>query len=308
MTDLAPQLETSPHSSPLAFAGPSRPLYWSIRREVWEHRSLWIAPLVMGLFTLFGVVIGAHALPRQMRGLPLLNEVQQQAAVLRPYTAVAGLAMITAFVIGVFYSIDALYGERRDRSILFWKSMPVPDWATVAAKASVPLLLLPLYSFVLVVLGQWIVLGLSSMVLAASGVAPSILWSQLPLVQLQIAVLYGIVVIALWQAPFYGWLLLVSAWSRRAPFLWAVLPPLGLALFERVAFGTSYLGHFYRDRLLGWFSRAFVTPPTVPPKLPPLSSLSPGRLLTTPDLWIGLVAAALLLYAAVRLRRVRDPV
>ncbi len=65
----------------------------------------------------------------------------------QPYTFAAGCIMATAFIVGVFYCLDALHGERRDRSILFWKSLPVSDLTTVLSKASIPLVVLPLLSF-----------------------------------------------------------------------------------------------------------------------------------------------------------------
>ena len=66
--------------------------------------------------------------------------------------------MLTAFLVGVFYCLDALHGERRDRSILFWKSLPVSDLTTVLAKASVPCRVLPPRAFALALATQLMLL------------------------------------------------------------------------------------------------------------------------------------------------------
>ena len=94
----------------------ARRLYWSIRRELWEYRSIYVAPLAAAALFLFGFLI---ALPHHMRGVKTLDQAHKVLDT--PYELAAGLIMGTAFIVGIFYSLDALYGERRDRSILFWK-------------------------------------------------------------------------------------------------------------------------------------------------------------------------------------------
>ena len=296
-----------PSESAPAVLSPTRPFYWSVRRELWENRSIYLGPLAVAAAVLLGFLISAARLPETMRELPSLGLAAQYERVAMPFNAAAGLPVVAAFLIGAFYCLDALHGERRDRSILFWKSLPVSDRTTVLAKASIPLAVLPLLIYPIILITQLIMLAVSAAVLAASGGGVAQLWARLPLFQTWLAVLYALVMIALWHAPVYGWLLLVSAWARRAPFLWAVLPPLAAAAFEKGAFGTSHLGSFLRHRLIGWFTLGFDL--RVPDPWPgePLAHLSPGRLLSTPDLWLGLVFAAACLAAAVRLRRSREP-
>jgi ABC-2 type transport system permease protein len=116
----------------------------------------------------------------------------------------------------------------------------------------------------------------------------------------------------LWHAPIYAWLLLVSGWARRATFLWAVLPLLAVGVFERIAFRTTHFANLLHRRLLGfaWDAFNFKTPDGAPidPHFVPLTQLTPGKFLTTPGLWIGLIFAAIFLAAAVRLRRNREPI
>jgi ABC-2 type transport system permease protein len=283
-------------------------MYWSVRRELWENRSIYIAPLVVAAVALFGSLISTMTLPHRMRAVLALDPAKQRAAVVMPYNFVAALLIVTAFIVGVFYCLDALHGERRDRSILFWKSLPVSDRTTVLSKASIPLVVLPLLTFALIVATQLIILLLSTAALAGSGPAVTMLWARLPLFRMSLGLLYGLTAIALWHAPIYGWLLLVSGWARRATFLWAVLPLLAIGVFGRIAFRSSRFCSLLQYRLIGWFTQAFLFGTTDRVPVDPLTELTPGKFLSTPGLWIGLALAVVFLAAAVRLRRDRGPI
>jgi ABC-2 type transport system permease protein len=289
-----------------AAMSPTRPFYWSVKRELLEHRSIYLGPLAIAGVILLGFVFVLPLLPHTMRTLSSLDPAQQRDALARHYDVTAGLIMGAAFIVSIFYSIDALYGERRDRSILFWKSMPVSDLTTVLAKASIPLVVLPLLAFVITAVTQSIMLLLSSMVLLANGLSVATLWSQLQLYQVLLMLLYHLVTAhMLWYAPFYAWLLLVSAWARRAPFLWAILPPLAIGIFERIAFHSSYFVTLLNDRLSGGSDAASMTGDF---PFHPGMHLAPGAFLASPGLWIGLAFAAVFLAVAVRLRRNREPI
>jgi len=123
-----------------------------------------------------------------------------------------------------------------------------------------------------------------------------------------LVLLYGLVVLALWHVPIYGWLLLVSGWARRATFLWAVLPLLAIGILEKIAFNTSYFASMLKHRLMGFAPGAFDFNPHHSVAIDSLAQLTPGRYLSTPGLWIGLIVAAAFLAAAVRLRRYRGPI
>jgi ABC-2 type transport system permease protein len=199
----------------LAVLSTTRPLYWSIRRELWENRSIYVAPLAVAVVGLLGFSISLIGLPRSMRELTALDPAHQRIMLAMPYSHAAWLLILTAFVVGMFYSLDALHGERRDRSILFWKSLPVSDLTTVLSKATIPLVVLPLLIFAIIVILQLIMLLLSTVVLLISDAGARTLWTNLPLFQMQFVLLYGLAVLALWHAPLYVWLLLVSGWARR---------------------------------------------------------------------------------------------
>src|SRR5262249_22956953 len=224
---------------PPAVVSATRPLYWSIRRELWENRSLYVAPLAVAALILVGFLISALHLSQKTRAAMALSPMEQYQRIQDPYTVAAGLLMATTLVVAIFYCLDALYGERRDRSVLFWKSMPVSDTTTVLAKAIIPVIFLPLITFAITFLTQWIMLLLNSAVLAGSGLSVATLWSHLS--QMWGMLLYHLVLIhGLWYAPMFAYLLMISAWARRAAILWAFVPPLAIALVEKIAFNTTH--------------------------------------------------------------------
>jgi ABC-2 type transport system permease protein len=132
------------------------------------------------------------------------------------------------------------------------------------------------------------------------------LWSHAEPFQSGLAVLYALVVLALWHAPIYGWLLLVSGWARRTAVLWAVLPFVAIAGVERILFGTARFAYFLQDRLLGWVSRAFAFG-SDDAMGDMLGALTPVTFLSTPSVWIGLAFTAACLAVAIRLRHKREP-
>ena len=306
LTD-APDGSQSP-TTPSARA--TRPFYWSLRRELWENRSLVIAPLIVAGVQLFGFAVFVHRLPGMRRAALLLAPAEQRAAIERPYDIAAMMMILTVFIVGVFYCLDALYGERRDRSVMFWKSLPVSDLTTVLAKACIPLVVLPLIAFVITIGVQLVMLAVSTLVLLMNGMPPATS-AQLPLAFSWAVLLYGLVALSLWHAPVYAWLLLVSSWVRRAAFLWAVLPWFAIGVFERVTFGSGYLSSFLRYRLFNFADQAFAFSRYGEHDMPTIESfaqLTPGRFLTSAGLWLGLVFAVICIVAAVRSRRYRGPV
>jgi len=273
----------------------SRRMYWSVRRELWEHRSIYVAPLAAAAAFLLAFLTGLTLSPAHRHG-PLEG----------PYEFAAVLIMGTAFIVGVFYSLDALYGERRDRSILFWKSLPVSDLTSVLSKFTIPLVILPLLSFAITVVTQFVMLLLKSAVLLGSGLSVGTLWARIPFFHMSLMLLYHILTVhGLWYAPLYGWLLLISAWAPRAPFIWAFLPPFVIWGVEKMAFKTSHFLGMLQYRLTGPEAPTTTAPGTL---MDILSALTPAQFFSTPGLWIGLAIAAIFLAAAARLRRYREPI
>jgi ABC-2 type transport system permease protein len=290
-----------------AYISATQRFYWSVRRELWESRYIYIAPLAAAGFFLVGFLIGTIHLPGKMRSALALDPMKQYEVIQQPYEFAETLLMGTFLIVAVIFCLDALYVERRDRSILFWKSLPVSDVTTVLAKASIPVVIMPLVTFAITVVTQWIMALLSTAVLLGSGLSAATLWKHLPLVQMWLN-LFGHIVgfHGLWYAPIYCWLLLVSAWARRAPFLWATLPLLAIGGVEKIAFNTSYFGALLQYRFTGGPEGAVFMASSMP--MDPPSHLNPVNFLITPGLWTGLILAAAFLAAAVRVRRYRDPI
>jgi ABC-2 type transport system permease protein len=278
----------------------TRPMYWSVRRELWENRSIYLAPLAVAGFALVGFLIATIG-----RSLSTPDLIPRRTILEEPYSFATALIMGAAAVVGLLYCLEALHGERRDRSILFWKSLPVSDLTTVLSKASIPFIILPGLAFVVTVATNLIMLLLSTAVLKNSGLSAAALWAQLW--SFQIELLYHLVTVhVLWYAPIYAWLLLVSGWARRAAFLWAGLPPLAIFIIEKLAFNTSHFGALLRYRFSGPEELVFTEPGSF--ALHPMMHLDLGKFLSTPGLWTGLLVAAIFLAAAVRLRRYQGPI
>jgi ABC-2 type transport system permease protein len=294
------------HSVAPAQALAKRPFFWSVRRELWEHRLTYVGPLVAAVVFLFGYMINLIMTRHRMHGGWMFDPAKHYEGLAAPYEFAAALIMGTAFIVGIFYSLDALYGERRDRSILFWKSMPVSDVTAVLAKVTVPLAILPLLSFAITLVTQILMLLLSSVILLGSGVSPAILWHHSSFLQFSVMLLYHIVTIhGLWYAPMYGWLLFVSAWAPRAPFIWAFLPPFVVCGVEKLAFDSTHFLNMLARRLMGPESPATEHAKNA---MDAMTALGPLQFFVLPGLWIGLAIAAAFLIAAVRLRRSRGPV
>jgi ABC-2 type transport system permease protein len=284
----------------------ARALYWSVRREIWENRSIYIAPLAAAAVFLFGFGINMLAVRRHF-GASLLAPAQQHDFFNARYELSAAMIMGTALIVGIFYSLDALYGERRDRSILFWKSLPVSDLTTVLSKLTIPLVILPLLSFAISLATQFIMLVLSSVILAGSGVNIAALWTEVSFFHVSLVLLYHLLTVhGLWYAPIYGWLLMVSAWAPRAPFIWAFLPPFVVAVVEKVALNTSYFLELLQERLVGPGPGNSMASHSAPEDF--TASLIPHHFFSTPGLWTGLALAAVFFFVAVRLRRYQGPI
>jgi ABC-2 type transport system permease protein len=291
-----------------AATSPKHPLYWSVRRELWENRYVYIAPLGVAIIFLFAQLVGMVHLPAQMRQLSAVDPEQYREAILQPYDIAASFMMGAYILVTLFYCADALHSERRDRSILFWKSLPVSDLTTVLSKASIPFLILPLLIFAITLALQFTILLLSSTVLLSSGLSVASLWAHLPVLQMSLLLLYHVVTVhMLWPAPVYCWLLLVSGWARRAAFLWAALPVLVIAGVERIAFHTQHFLSLVGHRLIGNTGRIGYASPDMFPT-DPMTHIMPASFLLSPSLWIGLLIAVAFLAAAVRLRRYQGPI
>ena len=215
---------------------------WSIRRELWENRAIWIAPLVLAAVLVAGFLFAANHWTPAFRA-------RHPVAAFMPYGLAASAILFSGWMVGVFYSLDALNGERRDRSILFWKSMPVSDVTTVLVKVAVPLVVIPIVTIAVALATQAIMLVAGMAILSSRDIDPLLPWTLVPWLPTTVALLYGMAAHALWFAPIFGYLLLVSAWVRRAAFLWAVMPFFAAGAVEAIAFGSTHVAQLVKYRL-----------------------------------------------------------
>ena len=297
----APALDTRVSSVP-APGSKTRPLYWSVRRELWENRSIHLAPLAVATFVVVALAVHGIAMPSHLRGM--IGIVPSPTmTVSAMYRAMALMMMVAGLVVGAFYCMDALSGERRDRSILFWKSLPVSDRTTVLAKVGIPLVVLPAVTFAAIVAMHAILFLLSALALVVQGHPVAPLWREVHLLHLWAMAAYAVPVVALWHAPLYAFLLMASGWARRTAGLWALLPLLAAGALEKLTMDTTHVASLVLRAIFGWYPAAFAVHAGEGVPFHPLTTPTPLRFLASPELWIGLVLAAAFLAIAVRLRR-----
>lgn len=281
-------------------------LAWSIRRELWEHRAIVLAPLILAAISLLAMLFHLRRIVPNVKLIEAAEPAKQAAMALLPFGVSASAVLATSWIVAVYYCIESLHSERRDRSILFWKSMPVSDRQTVASKVLVALAVIPLVGLAIALGLQVALLAMLAVALPMAGVDFARLWGPLPVGTTLVALPYGVAVHAVWFAPSFAYLMLVSAWAKRAPFLWAAVPLFGGMALERLAFGTSYVTAFLRDRITGGMRYAFENDATKQ-AVTELSQLTPGTFFSAPAVWIGMAAAVAMWQCAVVVRRHREP-
>ncbi len=292
---------------------------WLIRREVWEHKAIWVAPAIVIACILLLVVTGnVHLGPiGELGDSGEFGELSSDVQVKLLVIVYAGLALVIDMVMGIvafFYAVDSLYADRRDRSVLFWKSLPLSDAETVLSKFAVAAVVIPIVTLAAALVAQLVVASGGSIKLAMSGLSAGMMWQPEALMGGFVIALLWCFTAVLWYAPVISYLMLVSAWAPKAPFLWAVLPPVGIVLLERVALYSSYAGDFIAYRLFGLYkllgSQDHPEGMNENDDIAKITQLdlvgSIREFYSSPDLWLGVIAAGLLLAAAMWVRRYRD--
>ena len=321
-----------------------------LRREFWEHKGgfFW-APLVAGgislLLTIMAIIVGEVAARRAMsdgkfqidgdvmvNGLDLgkitskmgAEEMQHLAGGidLSMLAASSWPFIVLAFVV-FFYCLGALYDERKDRSVLFWKSLPLSDRDTVLSKVASATLVAPALAVGAALVTMFGFLVVISVVAMLHGGNPmQLIWgpgSPLKMASLLVA---SIPVYALWALPTVGWLLLCSAWSRSKPFLWAIMIPVFAGIFvtwfdlmqafnlESTWFWQNVVARLLFSVAPGtWIDAATFEHGNFdgPGAISQLFNLKTTySTLLSPALWIGVAAGAAMIFGAIRLRRWRD--
>jgi ABC-2 type transport system permease protein len=310
-----------------------------IRREFWEHKSLWIAPLVwVGLIVLFftwGVIqAGDNHHARMMLDAQTIDQMklsehdreEMQRAMQMPdesrdtifagsFLAIFTLISVFMTIVVFFYLIDCLYTERKDRSILFWKSLPISDTEVVLSKMAVAMIVVPIGVIVLSALLQSVLYVIVWLRLHGSVIAEVMPdWSFGAWLRSQAVALGVTLGGVLWYAPIAAYLLLLSTWAKNKVFLWAVLPPIALPVLEKVFLSTNHIAEFLGRRFAGYIDELRMDPNVFEAgnsgHLPPVSEVYDAfhlsNLFMSTELWLGVAAAAALVFVTIRIRRFRD--
>jgi ABC-2 type transport system permease protein len=297
-----------------------------VKREMWEHRSIFITPLViavvMTLLTLMALVFTGE-FQRELNlaifgvqnvaGETQLRALLTGAFVLSSQPFLLGLGILT-----VFYALDSLYAERKDKSILFWRSLPVTDAETVVSKLLTAVIVIPAMTIVGIIVAHLVNLIITSIWVSSKGGDASVLiWGSVPLLDNWLAMILILYASAIWMSPFVGWFLFVSTWTRRSPLLIAFLPLVLVTIFEGIFLRSAHFAEavwgrlpniplfaisgmdieeFFEDRH-SQFSADMVSL---------LNHIDLGKFMTSIDTWIGIIVCGLLTTAAIYVRRYRD--
>ena len=306
------------------FSGPFTAL---LKREFLEGKNyyFWLPVILLGvvltLFFLtaigFGSVIEVGSM--EVKDIKNLGDAlaraqareahELPAAITVLYWVISAPVWIT-FPFVVFFSLlGSLYEERRDRSVLFWKSMPVSDWQEVLAKLLVPVLGTPLFFLGAMIAMQLATATLLSVIVLVQGGPVGALWPLGLMIATWVTAIIFFLLYALWALPVFAWILLVSAYAPRMPFIYAVLPPVVVMVVEQIFFDTNMLLSFLGRHLGGWQSGFFDNIDIDGPRDMVAMLMGGGYMqafgeaLTSMDFWVGLLIAGLLLAGAVELRK-----
>ncbi|HEY0662640.1 MAG TPA: hypothetical protein VGD21_15120 [Lysobacter sp.] len=337
--------------APVAAPHPTHTYKLLLKREFWEHKGgfLW-APLVAGaiflLLSLMGIGIGemaARNIPEhaqinteagsfKIAGLNLdrltshlsAEELREVGGAIDAslYMAASWPLIVLAFVM-FFYCLGSLYDDRKDRSVLFWKSLPLSDRDTVLSKVASATVVAPTIAIAASIATMFGFLMITSVVALLHGGNPiTLLWGPASPLKVLGNLVAAIPVYALWSLPTVGWLMLCSAWARSKPFLWAILIPVFAGIFvtwfdlmhlfdmETVWFWKNIVARgLFSVAGFTWFDAANVGPIDVegPSAIHSVINLrTTYSVLATPQLWVGVIAGAAMIFGAIRLRRWRD--
>ena len=297
-----------------------------IRREIWEHRGIYVVPAVIALLLSLMTITGQVEVSMHDEVVNLtivfLSGVSDAVRAL-VFDIILGLMAIiftlSMWAVTVFYCLDALYAERKDKSILFWRSLPVTDSETVLSKLLVALLAIPLITLVMIFVTHIaVLLALSLWVAIQGGDVGHLIWSSVSLIDTWLATAVFVFAVPLWLAPFIGWFLFVSGFTKRMPLLLAFLPIFVLPMLEVMMGDTTFFSDAFFLRTVtppifdggflqmvvqmiesGDFNRAAQT-------FDIMGSVNFTRFLSSPSLWSGLVVCGLLVSATIYVRRYRD--
>jgi ABC-2 type transport system permease protein len=276
---------------------------WLVRREFWENKAIWVLPVCIGGLMLVSSLFGKVEVAMQHA-----SAQQSELAGVLFFAVLGAVFWVAMSIYSFWYLLDCLYADRKDRSVLFFKSMPLTDSATVFSKLFVGVVAIPLvYLCVADIAALLVAFVLSVRARLAFG---NVFWRPELWLQVQVLWLYVIATGVIWYLPVVGWLLLVSAWAKRAVILQALLPPLAIMLAELLFLGTRVSCLVLRDRILGGGYAAFHHPlnwSLATGELTPgvWQAPDPVGFFSSADVWIGVAIGVAFIAGAVQLRKRR---
>jgi ABC-2 type transport system permease protein len=303
---------------------------WLVRRELWEHRGIWIAPAICAAIILFSAAVGHVNLGDSPTPHGPGLVVNAPAADQWAGVALLGMAVpfyITLLFTQFFYALNSLFDDRKDRSVLFWKSLPASDLETVLSKVFVASVVLPLVALLFTLATQGVFAVVAALRVGAIGeqlgtafgpnaaAAAHAFVGALASPQLWLAdvltLLWVVIGFILWTLPVVGYALLVSAATARAPFVFAALLVGGVGLAESLLFNSDwFVGQLFLHAFgaIVGIDHATAGPVAVNAHgyVPSVSGERLLGALTSPDLWGGVVLGLLFIGGAVWARRYRD--
>ena len=296
-----------------------------IRRELWEHRSIYLTPavvaLVMTLLILTSYVAASGfegALDLAIVGASNVGDAERRAALMAFLGGLTVVFLIAMAILVVFYTLDALYAERKDKSILFWRSLPITDAETVISKLLTAVLVIPLITFAVIALTHLVNLSLTSLFVRFQGGSPiHLIWGAAPIFDVWATLLIVLIAGSIWASPLIGWFLFVSAWTKRSPLLMAFLPLIVLPILEYIVFRTTFLKqaivtrtNFANMPLFSGIDMEQVLNENrfehAVENIHLLGTIDLVKFVSSPGLWLGIVVCAVFTTAAIYVRRYRD--
>ena len=222
----------------------------------------------------------------------------------------ASLVWIPLPFVIVFTLLDQLYSERKDKSVLFWKSMPVSDTEEVLAKFVMPVFIAPVIYLGIFFIGTLIFALILSIVSLFLGGPIAELWPIWNLIQGCIVFIVTFFTMTLWAAPILAWFMLVSAYAPRVPFIFAFAPPVFIIALEAITFETSNIARWIAIHLGGWLDRVHELRSYNVNDIEDLFTVGWNFIgtiishsLTSGAFWVGIIIAVAFLFGSIQIRK-----
>jgi len=294
-----------------------------VKREFWEHRSIYITPVAISVIVTLGVLAMLMFVSGFAKELDVAifgaqnvaGDTERQAALTGFFVGTSWFFLVALGVLTIFYCLDSLYAERKDKSILFWRSLPVTDAETVLSKLFTAIIVIPVVAVLGIMVTHLINLVVTSIwVSSKGGDAGMLIWGSVPLLDNWLAALIVTLAIAIWMSPFVGWFLFVSAYTKRSPLLMAFMPIIVIPLLEGIFLRSSVFAEAVLDRGGMPLFRAMEFEAMFEDEqwrqyddvAYLLTHIDLVQFLTSPQLWAGIVVCGLFVTAAIYVRRYRD--